>query len=133
MKTETLSKILVERRQALALTQTALADLVGVSQQALGKWEAGTSTPRPSYVPRLAEVLGVAAEIIVAAKMAQAQKTLLKNEGIAPQSDAAAPVNISGYGLLTMLASALEQRKLQAHQIAALGSLVNSFVCSVPG
>jgi hypothetical protein len=34
---------------------------------------------------------------------------------------------LTGYGLLTMLASALENGKLQQHQINTLGSIIDSF------
>ncbi len=50
---------LQEAREACGLTQAALADLLGVTRQAVSQYERGRDTPRPNRLPRLAEVLGV--------------------------------------------------------------------------
>ena len=44
-------------REAAGLTQTKLADKVGVTQQAVGKWERGESDPQWDLAPKLAKVL----------------------------------------------------------------------------
>ncbi|KAF7958232.1 hypothetical protein AWV80_01290 [Cupriavidus sp. UYMU48A] len=41
-------------REAKGLNQSELARAIGVSPQAVQKWEAGTSAPRPSKVAELA-------------------------------------------------------------------------------
>lgn len=46
-------------RETAGLTQTALAEKVGVSQQAVSFWETGERYPRTADLPRLASVLGV--------------------------------------------------------------------------
>jgi phage repressor protein C with HTH and peptisase S24 domain len=55
---EDLAELLRRRRQALGLSQPQLARLVGVSQQAIQKVEAG-ETRRPRFIVELAGALGV--------------------------------------------------------------------------
>ncbi len=45
-------------RIASCLTQTQLATEIGVSQQAVGKWERHECDPQWEMAPRLAKVLG---------------------------------------------------------------------------
>jgi len=40
-------------RTALGLTQAGLADLLGVSRQAVGDWEAGSSYPKAHHLQHL--------------------------------------------------------------------------------
>lgn len=46
-------------RKAAGLTQVALAELLGTTQQAVAKWESGKGVPRDESRWRLAEALGV--------------------------------------------------------------------------
>ena len=48
---------LKEAREARELTATSLADLIGVSRQAVSQYENGTQTPSPYVMRRLIEVL----------------------------------------------------------------------------
>lgn len=52
------SSQLKESRKAKGLSQAELSALLGVTQQAVGKWETGRSTPDPQMLVRIAEVLG---------------------------------------------------------------------------
>ncbi|MCA9307437.1 MAG: helix-turn-helix domain-containing protein [Phycisphaerales bacterium] len=52
-------EMLTTAREAKRLTQTDLAQLLGVSQPLVGKWEAGLGTPTDENVAKLGEVLGV--------------------------------------------------------------------------
>lgn len=54
-------KILLTRKKQ-AMSQEALADKIGVSRQAVSKWETGESEPEVSKLRALAEVLGVTAD-----------------------------------------------------------------------
>lgn len=48
----------IERgRTLLGLTQSQLADLVGVSQPSVAKWESGENTPRDHHKAKIAEAL----------------------------------------------------------------------------
>lgn len=46
-------------RQAARLSQTALADAVGATQQQVSHWESGRKEPSLYYAARLARALGV--------------------------------------------------------------------------
>ena len=48
-----------QRRQALGLTQEQLAQQLGVSAQAVHKWESAASYPDITLLPPLARLLGV--------------------------------------------------------------------------
>jgi transcriptional regulator with XRE-family HTH domain len=54
-------KILYCRKQA-SLSQEALADRLGVSRQAVSKWETGDAVPEVGKLPLLAQVFGVSAD-----------------------------------------------------------------------
>ena len=45
-------------RNDLGLTQQEVADILGVSQKAVAKWEGGKGLPRAEMLPKLAKVLG---------------------------------------------------------------------------
>ena len=51
-------KLAIRRlRTERALSVQGIADGMGVSQQAVGKWERGESLPRAEQLPKLAELL----------------------------------------------------------------------------
>ena len=51
-----LSEAIKARRQALKLSQEYVADQLGISRQAVAKWEAGSSTPTADSLARLADL-----------------------------------------------------------------------------
>ncbi len=53
---------LKELRRAAGLSQAQLSARVGVSQQAVGKWENGKSSPDPDTLTALAKLLGVSTD-----------------------------------------------------------------------
>ena len=58
-------KPIERKRLAAGLTQTALADKVGVTPGTVSRWESGSSIPSPEMYPKLAEVLNIPAEEVV--------------------------------------------------------------------
>lgn len=54
MKELNLSRVLVENRHKLGITQDTLAEYIGVSKAAISKWETGTTYPDILMLPRLA-------------------------------------------------------------------------------
>lgn len=52
-------------RKAKNLSQAEVSRLLGVTQQAVGKWETGRSTPDPQTVARLAEILDTTADTLL--------------------------------------------------------------------
>ena len=59
------SQRLKELRKLRGLSQAALSQLLGVSQQAVGKWETDRSTPDPQTVAAIAAELGVSADYLL--------------------------------------------------------------------
>src|SRR5687768_18256357 len=52
-----IAKIIREGREKLNLNQSQLAELVGVSPQAVQQWEAGATQPRGKRLNKIAQVL----------------------------------------------------------------------------
>ena len=57
-----IAKTIAKYRKAKNLTQEALGELVGVSNQAVSKWENGSSSPDITIIPALANALGISLE-----------------------------------------------------------------------
>ncbi|MBR5491486.1 MAG: helix-turn-helix transcriptional regulator [Oscillospiraceae bacterium] len=53
-----IGKTICDMRRAAGLTQEALADKLGLSYQAVSKWENGLSCPDLSIIPTIAEIFG---------------------------------------------------------------------------
>lgn len=56
---ETLGKRIAGHRKGLGLTQDRLAELLGITAQAVSKWENDQSCPDITMLPKLAEVFGI--------------------------------------------------------------------------
>ena len=62
MEQMTLGRRIAAHRKRLKLTQDALAQELGVSPQAVSKWENDQSCPDITTLPRLAEIFGITAD-----------------------------------------------------------------------
>lgn len=62
---KSLSEILRENRIHCKMTQEFVAETLGVSRQAVSKWENGTADPSTSNVIALAKLYGISAEEIL--------------------------------------------------------------------
>ena len=62
---KTLGETLKEYRISCKMTQEFVAESLGVSRQAVSKWENGTSDPSTSNLIALAKLYGIAAEEIL--------------------------------------------------------------------
>ena len=56
------SELLKQCRKKQGVRQAELASRLGVTQQAVGKWESGKSSPDPSTVARNAEQMNTTAD-----------------------------------------------------------------------
>ena len=56
---------LKELRKSRRVSQRALAVALGVTQQAVGKWEMGRSTPDPATIARIADFFGASADYLL--------------------------------------------------------------------
>lgn len=59
---ETLGKRIMQNRKRLNLTQDQLAEQLGVTAQAVSKWENDQSCPDIAMLPRLAEIFGISTD-----------------------------------------------------------------------
>lgn len=59
---KSLAEILRENRVRCKMTQEFVAETIGVSRQAVSKWENGTTDPSTSNLMALAKLYGVSAE-----------------------------------------------------------------------
>ncbi len=62
MITKSLGEVLKSHRTSCGMTQEFVAEKVGVSRQAVSKWENGSSEPSTSNLIQLANLFGVAPE-----------------------------------------------------------------------
>lgn len=61
----TLGERIKERRQTAGLSQEKVAELVGVSRQAVTKWEANQTAPNTENLFKLAEVFGTTVDLLI--------------------------------------------------------------------
>ena len=66
--TETIGNRIAKYRKAKGLTQEALANLMGVSSQAVSKWETDASCPDISALPQLCKILGISTDELLTGK-----------------------------------------------------------------
>ena len=59
---KSLSEMLKENRTRCKMTQEFVAESIGISRQAVSKWEKGTSEPNTSNLMALAKLYGIPAE-----------------------------------------------------------------------
>ena len=67
MSVRSLGKQILQGRAAMRMTQTALADALGVTRQSVAFWEAGNGDPSAANIAELQVVLGVSLDIARAA------------------------------------------------------------------
>jgi transcriptional regulator with XRE-family HTH domain len=60
-----LATALKTQRRLVGVKQTELADIIGCSQQLIGRWEKGAGTPGTQYIRALANFLDVDAEEVL--------------------------------------------------------------------
>ncbi len=68
MKTETLGKTIARLRKEQGMTQLELADLMGVTDKAVSKWERDLSCPDINSFPQLAKALHTSADELLQIK-----------------------------------------------------------------
>lgn len=65
--------IIQSLRRDLGLTQKELADMVGISDKAVSKWERGMGMPDLSLLPKLSEILKVDMESLISGNLEENQ------------------------------------------------------------
>ena len=77
---ETLGKRICAQRKKLGLTQDALAEKLGVTAQAVSKWENDQSCPDITMLPKLAAVFGVSTDALLGLEQAEARQAEVVHE-----------------------------------------------------
>lgn len=62
---ETLGKRIIANRKRLGMTQDKLAEQLGITAQAVSKWENDQSCPDITMLPKLAEIFGISVDVLL--------------------------------------------------------------------
>ncbi len=73
---ETLGKRIAGNRKRLELTQERLAEQLGVTAQAVSKWENDLSCPDIAMLPKLAEIFGITTDELLGVVQSEPQQVL---------------------------------------------------------
>lgn len=76
---ETLGKRIVAHRKRLGLTQDALADILGVTAQAVSKWENDQSCPDITMLPKLAETFDTSTDELLGLEKKEVRITEIRS------------------------------------------------------
>ena len=68
MANKSIGEIISTLRREKGMTQKELADMIGVTDKAVSKWERDVACPDTQTIPKLAEILGVSVEELINAK-----------------------------------------------------------------
>lgn len=118
---QTLGKRIVAQRKRLGLTQDQLAERLGVTAQAVSKWENDQSCPDISMLPKLAEIFGMSTDELLGmepktvheAELVREAEEPRENDGIHVQNGTwevrwdSGRKNGLGFGLWILLAGGL--------------------------
>lgn len=75
MDAKEIGRFICSLRKDKDLTQSALAELLNISNRTVSKWETGEGLPDISLLPDIAKVLGVTTDELLAGKKAPAEKS----------------------------------------------------------
>ena len=78
---ETMGEIILRLRREKGLTQEQLASALGISYQAVSKWETGNSCPDITALPLLAELFGVSIDALFGRAEATAPESARERPG----------------------------------------------------
>ena len=79
---ETLGKRIVQHRKDMGLTQDQLAERLGVTAQAVSKWENDQSCPDINMLPKLAELFGTTTDALLGREPVHEGKIVTDQEQI---------------------------------------------------
>ena len=68
MKKQTLGMMILSLRKEKGMTQLQLAEIMGVTDKAVSKWERDLSAPDVNSIPKLAETFGVTVDELMQVK-----------------------------------------------------------------
>lgn len=77
---DTIGKRIIHNRKRLGLTQDALAEQLGVTAQAVSKWEHDQSCPDITTLPKLAEIFGITTDELLGHTTAREAEVIADDE-----------------------------------------------------
>lgn len=114
---------LYELRKAAGLSQEELAEKLGVSRQAVSKWESGSAQPELAKLGELSRIFGVSVDELLSLERADAQEAQsVQSAQSAPSPSPAEPKNQDS-------ATPVKGKRLRAVFVAA--ALVALLVCGI--
>ena len=96
MEQQTMGKRIVQLRKEKGYTQEQLAELCGVSAQAVSKWENDVSCPDISILPQLADVLGVSTDELLGVKPIEPKVVIVDSQKNNKEADGKFSVSWDG-------------------------------------
>lgn len=100
-----MGKRIAANRKRLHLTQDQMAEKLGVTAQAISKWENDQSCPDIAMLPRLAELFGISTdELLGVESWVSTSAAAVETEG-SPAPDAAVTIRLEGsvsFGQITV-------------------------------
>ena len=75
-----ISEVIRQRRRTMDISQETLADYLGISVQAVSKWETNASYPDITLLPKIAEYLGTDLNGLFFGKESEQEETVAYNE-----------------------------------------------------
>lgn len=89
---ENLGSIICQRRQAKKLTQEEFASRLGVTPQAISKWERGNGLPDISFIGGICSILGISADTLLGIQSSIAENSDITAENEIKNNLAAEPL-----------------------------------------
>lgn len=96
MNIETANRLLQYRKEN-KLSQEELAEKIGVSRQAVSKWERAEASPDTDNLIRLAEVYGVSLDEMLTGKKAEPKNEAPQSDSTTPEQEYAEPDEATSY------------------------------------
>lgn len=94
-------------RQRMGMSQEKVAELMGVSRQAVTKWEANQSAPNTENLFRLAELFGTTTDLLLAAgeegEQSPSEKSRTRRRETVKQNITTALLVAGGYGCIYLM------------------------------
>ena len=78
---QTLGKRIIEHRKRLGLTQDRRAEQLGVTAQAVSKWENDQSCPDITMLPKLAQIFGITTDALLGIEKVHAAEVISEETG----------------------------------------------------
>lgn len=117
---QTLGKRIMENRKRLSMTQDQLAEKLGVTPQAVSKWENDQSCPDISILPQLADIFG----ITIDALLGRAPTEKVHNaEVVTEEDDHSSGLHIRGNNISFILSNSKFTNILIALYVISVGIL----------